>query len=313
MRAISRVVGDHLDPTGEVHRSQLGPPLPRLDEERRPRVVTQARELLGARRRADADRAVEHDEPHRERDRHAVAPQRREDAGVRALQHVPRFVRRQANAHSPLGRIPLFRRAAARRSSATSGSPCAAVHGRRPGAIASVSGPASCGTARSRCRRRCARQCSMSSITLSRDPLRSSRSSSFQSYATASQSMCHQPRAATRLEHERVGVPRQVGEAEQRADGLDPGRAQCRFRARELVVDLLAGQIGEATVRVPVQTDESSPRLPSAASSSAVARPSTQPPWVNRVAGARAATSVSIEAHEVPRRGTDGREPRRRW
>ena len=68
--------------------------------------------------------------------------------------------------------------------------------------------------------------------------------------------MCHQPLRGHALEHERVGVPRQVREAEQRADGVDPGRAQCRFRPRELVVDLLGGQIGEATVRVPVQTDE---------------------------------------------------------
>src|SRR5207244_13043455 len=81
----------------KVHRSQLGPALAVLDEERAARVVPHPVDLLAPRRHVDP--VVERDEPHGHRHRPTVTAQRGEDPGRGEGEHVPRLVLGHADGH----------------------------------------------------------------------------------------------------------------------------------------------------------------------------------------------------------------------
>ena len=170
----------------------------------------------------------------------------------RALEHGPRFVGGQANAHSTTG---LFHARRGRSVKATSASPCACAWSTTM-LIASGVGSG---------------QLWKSTIALSaplraallhvvdrvvRDPLRLRRAARPSSRRRPRRSRCATSRARRRsgARTHRCSPPGREG-------GTTGGRARSRPDAaplprRDLVVDLFAGQIGEATVRVPVQTDE---------------------------------------------------------
>ena len=264
-----------------------------------------AGELLGARRRA---RCRSCGRARRTTSGSAIGmPSRRSVVRMPVcarVEHVPRFVGGQANAHSTTG---LFHARRGTSVKATSASPCARAWSTTI-LIASGVGSGQLWKSTIASRRRRARHCSMSSIALPATRCGCSRSSSFQSYATASQSTCHQPRAATLWSTNASCSP------PGREAGTVGGRARTRpspsaaSATHELVVDLLGGQLGEATVRVPMQTDEHPFGLRARRARRRSAAPSTQPPWMNRVAGACAARASRWRRRSSPR-GTDGRAP----